>query len=190
MIVLLANNLYRGTTPHTAVVTLTLIAGLSLSHKQFYCRSEVKLGYAQIVALFSVLFALGYGIIGSYALRAQFNNLETWIDAVYFTFVTYSTLGFGDIHPLTAEAKIFVISMIPIGVGSFITAIATLLGPALEKRLKGVLGIMKKFQHITNHVIICGYSNVSESVIDELQERDVPFLIGRRSGRPGSAAVQ
>jgi voltage-gated potassium channel len=67
--------------------------------------------------------------------------------------------------------------MIPIGIGSFVTALTALFGPAVEKRVKGVLNIMRRFQHVKNHVIVCGYSNVAESAIDELQEKDVPYVI-------------
>jgi voltage-gated potassium channel len=70
----------------------------------------------------------------------------------------------------------FVVSMIPIGLASFVTALTALIGPLIEKRVKGVLRVMKTF-HKTNHVIICGYSSVSESAIDELRGRDVPYVI-------------
>ena len=176
LVILTANNLYRRTTPQTAILSLLLIAGLILFRRRFNMPSEEKVGYGQVIAWASVLFALGYGVVGSYVLRAQFDGIETWTDALYFTLVTYSTLGFGDILPKSSNARIFVVSMIPIGIGSFITALTVLLGPAIEKRLKGVLRIMKGFQK-TDHVVICGYSNVSESAIDELQRRGAPYVI-------------
>ena len=37
--------------------------------------------------------------------------------------------------------------------------------------------MMKKFQQISNHVIVCGYTNVSESAVDELQARGIPYII-------------
>lgn len=177
LILLMINNLYRGTTPQTTALSLILIASLLFFRRHFDIRSEEKLDYAQIVGLISVLFALGYGIVGAYVLRAQFNGIETWTDAVYFTFVTYSTLGYGDVLPQTPNAKIFVISMVLIGLTSFVTALTVLLGPVLERRMKGVLRIMSKFQRAADHVVICGYTSVSESVIDELQKREVSYLI-------------
>ena len=174
--VLMTNNLYRGTTPYTVIVSLLVVAGLLVFRKDFNVRTSTKLDYAQAIAWVSILFALGYGIVGSYALRAQFTGLETWTDAIYFTFVTYSTLGYGDILPKTPNARMFVVSMIPIGLASVITALTAVVGPLIEKRVKGVLRIMKRF-HKTNHVIICGYSSVSESAIDELRGRGVPYVI-------------
>ena len=177
LLVLMANNLARATTPQTALVSSVLILGLLIFHRRFDVPSQVRLGYPQVIGLVSVLFAVAYGIVGSYLLRDQFDGLQTWTDATYFTFVTYSTLGYGDILPATPNAKLFATSMIPIGLGSFITAVTALLGPAIENRIKGVLSIMERFQQATDHVVICGYSNVSESTIDELQQRHIPFVI-------------
>jgi voltage-gated potassium channel len=177
LLVLMANNLYRGTTPQTLILSLILVASLLVFRRRFDVRAEGKLDYGQIVGLASVLFALAYGIVGSYILRAQFNAIENWNDAIYFTFVTYSTLGYGDILPQTANAKIFVISMILIGLTSFVTALTVVLGPILERRMKGVMSIMTRFQRAADHVVVCGYSHVSESVIDELQRREIPYLI-------------
>ena len=36
---------------------------------------------------------------------------------------------------------------------------------------------MSRWQRTADHVVICGYTSVSESVIDELQQREVPYLI-------------
>ena len=55
--------------------------------------------------IISIIIALGYGIVGSYFLRDQFNNLKTLADAVYFTMVTYSTVGYGDIKPMKKGSK-------------------------------------------------------------------------------------
>jgi voltage-gated potassium channel len=177
LLVLISNNLMRGSTPQTSILSVAIVAGLLLFWRHFDVPSDRKGVFAQIFALISVLFALGYGIIGTYAMRAEFTGVQTWTDAVYYTFVTYSTLGYGDILPHTENAKLFVTSMIIIGIGSFITAMTMIVGPAIENRMKGVLRIMSRFQHIKNHVVICGYTNVSTSVIDQLQEMGVAFLI-------------
>lgn len=133
--------------------------------------------YAEIVAGISVIFALAYGIVGSYLLRSEFNTIEGWADAVYFTVVTYSTLGYGDILPRTPNAKLFTITMVVIGLSSFVTALTVLVGPLIEQRMKGVFSAMSKFQKTVNHVVICGCSKVTDSIIDELQEHHIPFLI-------------
>jgi len=181
LILLLANNvcrnLYRGTAPPTAWVTLLLIMGLLAFRKHFRARSEMTFGYAQIVALLSVVFAMGYAIIGSYLMREQFHGIESWSDAVYFAVVTHSTVGYGDVTPTTDNAKIFTATVIPIGLAAFATALTALIGPAVEQRMKGVLSLMHRIQQATNHVILCGYSNVSETIVEELQKQGRTYLI-------------
>jgi len=172
-----ANNLYRGTTPETSVLSVLLIIGLLVYRRRFSVLSATKLDYGQVIALASVGFALAYGIVGSYVMREQFRGIENWTDAIYYTFVTYSTLGYGDILPKTPDARLFVISMIVVGLGSFITTVTVVVGPMIERRMKGVLSIMDKFTGASNHVIVCGYSSVGESAIDELQEAGVHYLI-------------
>ena len=177
LVILVANNLFRGTTPETGILSLALIAALVVFRKQFRFKPEWKVDYGQIVAAVSVIFALAYGIVGVYLLRAEFNNIKTWTDAVYFTVVTYSTVGYGDLTPVTDNARIFTLSMILVGLASFVTALTVILAPVIERQMKGVLSIMSRFQKTVNHVVVCGYSNVSESIVDELQDRNIPYVV-------------
>ena len=177
LILLLANNLYRGTTPQTAFLSVALIVALIVLRRRFDVPSDRTTVYAQIFALAAVLLALAYGIVGAYLMRRDFSGIQTWTDAVYFTMVTYSTLGYGDMLPKSENAKIFTVSMIIVGVGSFITALSVLVGPMIEGRMKGVLRIMSRLQAITDHVIVCGYTNVSESIMDELRRQNTPFAV-------------
>ena len=177
LVILAANNLYRGTTTQTVWLSVLLLIALLAYRGRFRIPSDWDVDYGQIVALVSVAFALSYGIVGVYLLRAEFSGIETWTDAVYFTFVTYSTVGYGDVLPQTANAKIFTLSMILIGLASFVTALTVLLGPVLERQMKGVLSIMSRFQKTENHVVICGYSHVAESIVDELQGQGVPYIV-------------
>ena len=118
-----------------------------------------------------------YGIIGSYLLREQFQGIENWIDSVYFTFITYTTLGYGDILPLTSDAKLFTVSMVIIGVTSFLTAISVAMGPVIESRVRGVLHIVGRFNRFKDHVLVCGYSRVAQAVIDRLNEEGVTCVL-------------
>jgi hypothetical protein len=45
----------------------------------------------------------------------------SFLDALYFTIVTVSTVGYSDIHPVTAAGKIFCIFLIIVGIGIFLT---------------------------------------------------------------------
>lgn len=50
----------------------------------------------------------------------------SWLDAFYFSFITLTTIGFGDFAPKTDEGKVFTIIYITIGVGIILAFINTL----------------------------------------------------------------
>ena len=176
--VLLLYSALRAPALQTTALSALLLVLLVIYRGEFSHRAEPRpWSFAELVAAASVVFALVFGIVGSHLLRREFSGIATWTDAVYFTVVTYSTLGYGDILPQTDNAKLFTICMVGIGLGSFVTALTVLIGPMIEQRIKGVFTAMSRFQRTINHVVICGYTSVTESIVDELRERQVPFAI-------------
>ncbi len=176
--VLCLNNYYTGAVPRASILSGALLVALLLTFKLYNEKSdEAATPYQQILAWVSIAIALAYGIAGSYFLRDQFHNLKTLGDAMYFTMVTYSTVGYGNISPVTQEAKFFTISMILVGLGSFATTFTFVIGPMIENRIKGVFSIMKRINNIHDHVIICGYTNLGKALIKKLKKNKVPFIV-------------
>lgn len=70
--------------------------------------------------LITTLFILGFG---SFVYR----HLEgwTWIDSIYFSIITLTTIGYGDFSPQTNAGKIFTIFYIIIGIGIILTFVNT-----------------------------------------------------------------
>lgn len=170
--------LYQGLSLKYWILSASGLLLLGVFRKEYTRTSErYRWSYAEVIAVISIVFALTYGIVGVYLLRTEFNGIESWTDAVYFTVVTFTTLGYGDILPTSANAKWFAVSMVSIGIGLFLTALTVLVGPLIENRLKGVFAVVSRFQKTVNHVVVCGYTGVSESIIHELQSRNAPFVI-------------
>lgn len=121
---------------------------------------------------------LTYGTVGTYALRNDFPRVNTPLDAFYYTVVTASTVGYGDITPQTQLAETFTLSLIVVGTAGFALVIAALITPAIEARLIGALGRMTESQLdlLKNHVIVLGYGDLTEPIVEELQGK-VDFLI-------------
>ncbi len=163
------------------VPALLVIATLLARRRTFSVRGSIRLSYGQVVAILAVALALAYGIVGAYLLRDQFHGINGWSDAAYFALVAYATLGYDydveGIYPVGSDARWFSVSMFMIGVTLFVTALSVTLGPIVEGRMKGVMSLVKRFQRLSDHVVVCGYSGVAASVLDELRDRNVVAVI-------------
>ncbi len=144
---------------------------------------KIELSPLQIAALAAVGGVFLYGTIGSYALRSDFGALETWGDAVYYVIITISTVGYGDITPTTVETKWFSLSVVLLGTGAFTAAIGSLIVPAIESRMAAAFGNMtpSELTLLEDHVLVLGYSDITDSLLDELADETDVVVITRDS---------
>ncbi|WP_424015963.1 NAD-binding protein [Halorubrum xinjiangense] len=128
----------------------------------------------QLAAGAALVTAVSYGTVGSYALRDQFEGIETIVEAFYFTVVTASTVGYGDIHPASDIAQLFALSSLVMNVAAFAVALGVLLTPAIEAQLSKALGKMtdRQIDLLDDHVLVLGYGDLTEPILEELAARD------------------
>ena len=137
---------------------------------------RVELSSLQIASLSSILGVGVYGTVGSYVLRDQFAELDTWGDSVYYVIVTIATVGYGDITPLSTGAKWFSLSVILFGTGAFTVAIGALIVPAIEKRMAAAVGTMtpSDLTLFEDHVLVLGSGELTAPLLETLlAETDV-----------------
>lgn len=153
------------------VLSLAAVPALVASRRSF--RREMSLTQGQWSAAAALVGALAYGTLGSYALRDQYTSVETPLDAFYYTVVTMSTVGYGDLTPTTQLARVFALSFIVVGTASFAFALATLVTPAIESRLTKALGKVteRQLESLQDHVVVLGTGGPSGSVVDALSGR-------------------
>lgn len=163
------------------VLSLFSIPALVLSRKRF--TRSLSLTTTQLAAGGALVGVQAYGTFGSYALREDFNDIDTVLDAFYFTLITSSTVGYGDIGPETNEAILFTMSVVVLGVASFGIAIGALVGPAIQARLTKTLGKMtdSEIELLENHVLVLGYGELTEPIVDELVANDARFAVVTRN---------
>ncbi len=61
----------------------------------------------------------------------------SWLDSIYFSVVTISTVGYGDFSPETAAGKVFTMVYIIVGLGIFVTAATTVADTILSQDDEG-----------------------------------------------------
>ncbi|MFC1957516.1 potassium channel family protein [Chloroflexota bacterium] len=82
-----------------------------------------------------------------------------FIDALYFTIVTISTVGYGDLHPTSTISKLFGIFIIIVGIGTFLTIVTTLTQLLVQRgqdrlrnqRLNMIIGVF--FTEVGNQLL-------------------------------------
>ena len=147
------------------------IAGYSLARRSFQ-RSSLATG--TLFALIGVLLTMGFGVLGSYALGTQFAPpITDFSAALYFTVVTMSTVGYGDITPHTPDARLFTIALIVFGLVVFATSLTAIVGPLINQRMMSLLQPKAKSMKRKNHIIVVGDNPLARNAITALSKRGV-----------------
>lgn len=121
------------------------------------------------IGLFFILVCI-IGTIGIYFTeRGKNDGINGFFDTIWYTIVTISTVGYGDISPVTVNGKLLGFFLILFGVaitGSITANIASFLVSRELKESKG----MSTFNKISGHYLICGYKkNLRDIIINILR---------------------
>lgn len=133
----------------------------------------------QIGAILAIVGVCGYGTVGAYTLRTEFTGVETVLDAFYFTLVTASTVGYGDVHAAGEGARVFVISLIVLGPTAVAIAIGSVVEPELEARFPTHRDQARAdggTRAVPDRVVVLGCSPVSRPALSGLVGR-VPLVV-------------
>lgn len=101
-----------------------------------------------------------------------------WLDALYYTMITLSTVGFESPDPLSTEGKIFIIFLIVSGIGIAGYAIGSLGRFFIGERLLLYLGKGedRKVKNMKDHWILCGLGTFGMEIATLLLEEETPFV--------------
>lgn len=106
---------------------------------------------------------------------------DGFINALYMTIITISTVGFGEIHKLTVPGKIFTMILILSSFGTYAYAISIITTHFVEGQLAGFfVGVNRnksKVKKMENHIIICGYGRNGQQAAQELIALKNVFVI-------------
>jgi len=104
---------------------------------------------------------------------------DTFLNALYLTTITISTVGFGLPHQLSDGGKIFTIFLIMFSFGNYAYAISIITSYLVEGQMYDILGIKSKNKgkNMKDHVIICGFGRNGKKVSLELKARNQEFIV-------------
>lgn len=163
---------------HQSIATLALPMLILLAlvwTRGVFARRTIIATY--LISLVSIAAVTAYGTIGSYLLgtgyRPQIRDVTT---ALYYTVVTLSTVGYGDIVPVTQQTRLFTISLLVVGLGIFATAIASVLGPAITGEMSRIFIPEGRRTRLKDHIIPIGEGAIAENTARELSQRRVEYV--------------
>jgi voltage-gated potassium channel len=107
---------------------------------------------------------------------------EEWsaFEAFYMTVVTISTVGFGEVHPLSEAGRLFTSFLIISGTGVLAYTLGSLVQFMIEGKFREIIGIKKMAQQIEkldSHYIVCGYGRIGEFICKVFSANRLPFVI-------------
>ncbi|MFJ3461762.1 voltage-gated potassium channel protein [Achromobacter spanius] len=152
------------------IYTLVLVIALVAYWRRFD-RASVTAG--SLFALVSVLSLMIYAVFGTLYLGNEFNPpiLDAGT-ALYFSIVSMSTVGYGDIVPHSGTARLFTASIIILGITVFATSVSAIAGPVIGGNLKRLVKGRFSSAMRKNHIIIAGATPLALSVYQGLRSRN------------------
>ncbi|NER09208.1 voltage-gated potassium channel [Muriicola jejuensis] len=135
-------------------------------------RSKIYLALSLMVMVLLV-GVMGYRYISDY----------NWLDALYMTIITVTTVGFMEVKPLDAEAKIFTVMLIISSVIIFSFALSVITEYILSRNSLQLLKkkkVKNQINSLSNHVIVCGYGRNGMQAAERLKAYKRPFIVIER----------
>ncbi len=131
--------------------------------------SRIRLAVVLIIMVFVT------GIVGF-----RFLYDYTWIDALYMTIITVSTVGYGEVQPMGAYGKLFTSFFIISGLFIFGFGLSTITEHILNKNNIGNLKrikMKKRIDSLNDHIIVCGYGQNGKQAVQKLMDYRKDFVI-------------
>ncbi len=127
-------------------------------------------GAALFIVVIVTVGVIGYHVLGGYM----------WLEALYMTVITLSTVGFHEVQPLDPKGQIFTIVLIVGGLGAVFYTMVTVAEKVVEGEFQQFFGrrrMQKQIEALTDHYLVCGFGRIGQVICRELASKPVPFVV-------------
>lgn len=113
---------------------------------------------------------VGYMVIEGY----------TFFQALYMTVISITTTGYGEVFGLSKAGRIFTMVLLSVSVGVFFYIATTFVQALIAGQIQQYLGrrrLEARIRKMKDHIILCGFGRIGQTVAQELSREGVPFVI-------------
>jgi voltage-gated potassium channel len=135
-------------------------------------RRPILIAFAALLAL-TAIGVLGYVVIVG----------MSFMDALYMTVITLSTVGYREVQPLGTAGEVFTIGLIFGGFGIVLYSAGLIAREIIEGEFQRTFGrrkVQRQIEQVSDHFIVCGFGRMGRIVCKELMAKPVPFVVVER----------
>jgi len=130
--------------------------------------------------LYSIIALAGVVLFGTVGFTLVEKTVGDPFEALYFTIVTMTTVGYGDIVPTSGASRVIASIVMIGGIGAGLTTLQSLFDATVRKELRQELGLPERRTKMRDHYIICGFGNVGRQIVDQLKAKGDGFIVIER----------
>lgn len=123
-----------------------------------------------LTVLTMLLGTIGYIIIDDFTL----------FDAIYQTGITFTTVGFGEIAPISTAGRIFTITLIILGFAVFSSAVGILVAELNRGEIARILkerAMLYRIARLKKHFVVCYHNHYTIELTTQLRKNNIPFVV-------------
>jgi voltage-gated potassium channel len=131
-----------------------------------------------VLFIIPLLLILCSGTIGYMLLEGT-----SFIDGLYLTVITITTVGYGDIVPVNPAGRLFTVVLVFTGVGYVMYLFGRITEAMVEGGLQKIVGRRKmhrKIARLKGHYIVCGFGRIGMEICSILQDNSRTFVVIER----------
>ncbi len=127
------------------------------------------------LALLLLVITMAVGTVGLMLIEGY-----TLIDAFYMSVITISTVGFGEVQPLSNAGRLFVSALVVFNIGIVAYVLAAFSYYVIDGKLFETMQynrIQARIEKMEGHTIVCGYGKYGREIVSHLRLHDHPYVI-------------
>lgn len=128
---------------------------------------------AVLLVLTHVVGTVGYPLVWR-------EHSATWLDALFMTFTTITTIGFGEVYRLDTAGRFLTMAIAGTGIGSLFYSFTVLLDYAASEQVRAARRrrkMQRTIDDLQQHFILAGIGRVGREAAAELATAGVPFVV-------------